>query len=183
MLPFVQSPPVLTTVEVTFSTFPMNQESCMFSSVASGPTRNVTGFPGCSPKVSLDQSRENVPASSNVPSAIVAFSVQFAPRASVPLPSFLNALENGAFTAAVTPGATMTSGVEIDAPEFAAALTVAFALKSSETTLASASSVATSPAEAKTALLLSSHAKATPSTSHIAPPFVHPPPLEPPFHT
>ena len=59
--------------------------------------------------------------------------------------------------------------------------TVALARKSSATAATSASSEATSPVDANTALLLLSHADAAPSTSQFEP-AVHPPPFAPPPH-
>ena len=98
------------TVEVTPATLPTTHLLGMFASVASAPTRSVTGFAGSVPSVKPGQSSEAVPASSSVPSVSTVSLVRSCERTSVPAPVFSSALTVGTSIVAVFPEATNAVG-------------------------------------------------------------------------
>ena len=147
---------------------------------ASFSRRSVTGLATPLSTSPVLSSVTPSPDNTSVPPESVVVPLRLCVSVNVPVPVFSSEPATGTFTAADTPEATSICGATNVADEPSAAFTVALAWKSSLTAVTLPSTAATSPAFANTALLLSCHVAATPSTFHF-PPSVHPPPLEPSF--
>ena len=143
---------------------------------------SVTGLAAPSRTSPVLSSVTPSPDITSVPPESIVVPPRLCESINVPGPVFSSEPATGTFTAADTPDATSICGATNVAEEPSAAFTVALAWKSSLTAVTLPSTVATSPAFANTALLLSCHAAAAPSTFHFSP-SVHPPPFGPSFQT